>query len=178
MASLKRPGDFKARVLISSLGAALLAAASGGADGATASSAIMVSVTVASTCTVTANPLSFGTYQPGQGALSAYATLAVLCTKGAPFTVALSAGTAGGTVAQRVMTMGTNRLGYNLYTTATHTAVWGDGSQSSATVSGAGRGLAAGAVTQTVYGQVPDAPANADLAPGFYTDTVIVTVAY
>jgi len=46
-------------------------------------------------------------------------------------------------------------------------------------VSGIGRGLAsAAAITQTVYGQVPDSPANVNLAPGLYTDIVTVTVSY
>jgi spore coat protein U-like protein len=179
MVSFKRSGHSKARLLIGSLGAALLLAAADAAAGATATATMMVSVTVASACTVSANPLSFGTYLPGQGSMSASATLAVLCTKGAPFTVALNAGTGGGSVTQRSMRMGTNTLAYNLYTTATHTTVWGDGTQSSATVSGIGRGLtSAAAIRQTVYGQVPDAPANADLAPGLYTDIVTVTVSY
>jgi len=165
--------------LISSLGAALLVAAAGSAAGATATSTIMVSVTLASTCTVSANPLSFGTYQPGQGSASASTTLAVRCTRGAPFSVALNAGAGGGSVAQRLMSMGASRLQYNLYTTAAHTAVWGDGTQSSATVSGVGRGLTGVAeITHTVYGQVPDSPANVDLAPGLYTDVITVTVTY
>jgi len=179
MSSLNRPGHSKVRAIIASLGAALLLAAADDSSGETVSTPMMVSVAVASTCTVSANPLSFGAYLPGQGSLSGSTTLAVLCTKGAPFSVALSAGTGGGTVAQRVMTMGANTLAYNLYTTAAHTTVWGDGSQSSATVSGIGRGLAsAAAITQTVYGQVPDSPANVNLAPGLYTDIVTVTVSY
>lgn len=178
MVSLKRPGYSAVRLLLGSLGAALLLAAAAGAAAATATSTIMVSVTLASTCTVSANPLSFGTYQPGQGSASASATLAVRCTRGAPFSVALNAGT-GGSVAQRLMSMGTSRLQYNLYTTATHTAVWGDGTQSTATVSGVGRGFMSGAeITHTVYGQIPDSPANVDLAPGHYTDVITVTVSY
>ena len=179
MATRNRSGQFKARVLIGTLGAALLLAAADDSSAATVSTTLTVSVTVASACTVSANPLSFGTYLPGQGGMSGSTTLAVLCTKGAPFTVALNAGTGGGTVAQRVMSMGANTLAYNLYTTATHTTVWGDGTQSSATVSGVGRGLTSGAqITQTVYGQVPDTAANVNLAPGLYTDIVTVTVSY
>lgn len=166
-------------VLIGSLGAALLLAAAAGAAAATISSTIMVSVTLASSCTVSASPLSFGTYQPGQGNASASTTLAVRCTRGAPFSVALNAGIGGGTVTQRLMSMGASRLQYNLYTTAAHTTVWGDGTQSTATVSGVGRGLMNGAqITHTVYGQVPDTAANVDLAPGLYTDTITVTVSY
>src|SRR5215472_12867811 len=103
MVSLERSGHSKAKLLIGSLGTALLLAAAGDCAGATVNTTMMVSVTVASTCTVSANPLSFGTYLPGQGSMSASTTLAVLCTKGAPFSVALNSGTSGGTVAQRVM---------------------------------------------------------------------------
>jgi spore coat protein U-like protein len=179
MVSLNRSGNSKARLLVGGLGGALLLAAAGGAAGATATTTMVVSVTVAPTCAISANPLSFGSYQPGQGSTSASTTLAVRCTKGVPFSVALNAGMSGGTVVQRMMSMGASRLQYNLYTTAAHTTVWGDGTQSSATVSGVGRGLVSGAqITQTVYGQVPDSPANVDLAPGLYTDTVTVTVSY
>jgi spore coat protein U-like protein len=157
-------------------------AALGGAQGAiaaTASTTITVSATVESTCTVSANPLSFGSYRPGQGSASADTTLAVRCAKGTPFTVALDSGAGGGTVTRRVMTFGSFKLQYNLYTSAARTTVWGDGTLSSATVSGTGHGLSTGqAVIETVYGQVPDITGNQDLAPGLYTDTIRVTVSY
>ena len=158
-------------------GAMLLTPAMTGA--ATASTTLVVSAVVESTCSVAANPLSFGGYRPGQGSAISNTTLAVRCAKGTPFTVALDAGAGGGTVTQRVMTFGAYQLRYNLYTTAGRTTVWGDGTMSSATVSGIGHGLATGqAVVETVYGQVPDIAANQDLAPGLYTDTVRVTVSY
>ncbi len=48
---------------------------------------------------------------------------------------------------------------------------------SASTTLAVGRGFMSGsAITQTVYGQVPDSPANVDLAPGLYTDTITVTV--
>ena len=179
MVARKGSRHSRVKLLISSLGAALLLAAAGGAAGATATATIMVSATVASTCTVAASPLSFGTYQPGQGSMSASTTLAVRCTRGASFNIALNAGTGGSTVARRMMSLGINRLQYNLYTSAAHTTVWGDGTQSSAIVSGIGRGLSSsGTITRTVYGQLPDSPANVDLAPGLYTDTITVTVSY
>jgi spore coat protein U-like protein len=162
------------------LRAAAVAALAGSqaAPGATASTTILVSATVESTCAVSANPLSFGSYRPGQGSASASTTLAVRCAKGTPFTVALDAGS-GGSVTQRVMTFGSFRLQYNLYTSPARTTVWGDGTQSSATVSGTGHGLATGqAIVETVYGQVPDITGNQDLAPGLYTDTIRVTVSY
>lgn len=176
MVSLNR---YSLRLLVSSLGAALLLSAAGSATGATATTIITVSATLASSCSVSANPLSFGLYQPGQGNMSASTTLAVRCTRGAPFSVALDAGSSGGSVAQRLMSMGASRLQYNLYTSSAHSTVWGDGTQSTATVSGIGHGLtSAAAITHTVYGQLPDSPANVDLAPGLYTDTITVIVSY
>jgi len=177
MLSLNRSGHCKARVL-STLSGALLLSGTHSAAAATANATMMVSVTVQASCTVSANPLDFGSYQPGHGAVSARTTLAVLCSRGAPFVVALDAGTAG-SMAQRRMMLGTAGLQYNLYTTAAHTTVWGDGSQGSATVSGTGRGLMAGAaLNETVYGRLADSPANAGLAPGLYTDTITVTITY
>ena len=140
---------------------------------------LMVSATVETTCAASANPLSFGSYRPGQGTVSANTTLAVRCGKGTPFTIALDAGSGGVAVMQRAMSLGAYQLQYNLYTSAAHRTVWGDGTMSSATVSGIGHGLSTGqAVIETVYGQVPDVVGNQDLAPGLYTDTVRVTVSY
>jgi spore coat protein U-like protein len=139
----------------------------------------MVSVTVAPTCSVAANPLLFGTYYPGNGGLNANTTLLVRCSHGAAFTVAMNAGAGGGTLVQRLMAQGAARLQYNLYTSAARTTVWGDGSVSSAVVAGVGKGLASGeAITETIFGSLPDSAANQQLPPGLYTDTVLVTVSY
>jgi spore coat protein U-like protein len=161
------------------LAAGVLTAAAAAAFAGAASTSFMVSATVESACAVSANPLSFGSYRPGQGSALANTTLAVRCARGTPFTVALDAGSGGSSVARRLMTFGSYRLEYNLYTTPARTTVWGDGTQSSATVSGTGHGLSIGqAIVQTVYGQVPDIVGNQDLAPGLYTDTIRVTVSY
>jgi spore coat protein U-like protein len=46
-------------------------------------------------------------------------------------------------------------------------------------VAGAGKGLSSGeAITETVYGSLPDIAANQQLSPGLYTDTVLVTISY
>jgi spore coat protein U-like protein len=166
-------------MLTSCLGAAALAGTAHGAGAASVTTALSVSVTVAPTCTVSANPLLFGTYTPGDGGLNGNTTLLVRCSRGAAFTVALDAGAGGGTLAQRLMTQGAAHLQYNLYTSAARTSVWGDGSLSSATVAGVGKGLAGNeAITETVYGTLPDNAANRRLPPGLYSDTVLVTISY
>jgi spore coat protein U-like protein len=178
MLSFERTGR-RTRGLLGGLPLLALLSAAGGADAATTTTSLMVSAVVDATCTVGASPLSFGNYRPGQGSVSANTTLAVRCARGTPFTVTLDAGTGGRTVTQRVMTFGAYQLQYSLYTSAARTTVWGDGTLSSATVSGVGHGVSSGqAVVETVYGQVPDIVMNQDLAPGLYTDTVRVTVNY
>ena len=175
MVSLKR--TYSSRQLAGWLAAAALLATSTLSAG-TASGTLLVSATVAATCTVSATPLTFGTYYPGNGNLNANTTLLVRCSHGAPFTVAMDAG-AGGSLLQRLMTGGGAGLAYNLYTNAARTTVWGDGSASTGVVTGTGRGMANNqAISETVYGQLPDTLANQQLAPGTYTDTIRVTVNY
>jgi spore coat protein U-like protein len=107
-------------------------------------------------------------------------TLTVRCTKNTAYTVALNAGsTTGGSLAQRLMSNGTDTLQYNLYTSAARSTVWGDGTSSSATVPGTGAGLGvANAVTHTVYGRLVDSAANQAVSAGSYADTITVTVTY
>jgi spore coat protein U-like protein len=163
-------------VLVAVAGSSLAAALSAGA--ATVTTTFAVTATVQKTCAVSANPLAFGTYTPGAGALNANTTLSVRCTKTTPFTVSLNGGsTAGGTVAQRLMAGGTDTLQYNLYTTAAFATVFGDGTGTSATVPGTGTGVNT-ANTVTVYGQLPDNAVNQAVTPTNYTDTVTVTVTY
>lgn len=163
-------------VLVAVAGGALAAAL--GAQATTITTTFAVSATVQKTCAVSANPLAFGTYTPGAGALTANTTLAVRCTKTTPFTVALNGGTTtGGTVAQRLMAGGADTLQYQLYTTATLATVFGDGTGNSATVGGTGNGVNT-ANTVTVYGQVPDNATNQAVGPTNYGDTITVTVTY
>jgi spore coat protein U-like protein len=165
--------------LLGPLATAVLVAAASGAGAATTNTSLLVSVVVEPVCTVSAYPLSFGSYTPGLGGVSGNTTLSVRCTRGAPFTVALDAGSGGGSVAQRQMTFGAHKLRYNLYTSAARTTVWGDGTSGSAVVGGIGKGLTSdGTITETMYGQLPDSSVNQNLAPGLYTDIIRVTVTY
>jgi spore coat protein U-like protein len=163
-------------------GAALLLVACGAAVAGTSTGSFAVSAIVNKNCLVTATPLNFGTYVPSAGVLKVNSTINVNCTKGTPFIVALSAGTTTGTTfAQRLLqntTPGdTDKLQYNLFTTAAFGAVWGDGSPGTQTVPGAGLGVLT-SVTETVYGQLLDSVANQNASPGTYTDTISVTVTF
>ncbi len=154
------------------------AAIAGLSQAATTTTNFAVTATVNSTCSATATALGFGAYVPGAGTLANNSTISVKCTKNTPYTVALNAGaTSGGTVAQRLMGSGTNRLQYNLFTTAGFATVFGDGSGTSQTEAGTGAGVAT-ANAITVYGQLPDNATNQAAVPGAYTDTITVTITY
>jgi spore coat protein U-like protein len=147
------------------------------ADSATTTATFPVTATVQSTCSATAANLAFGAYTPGAGSLTNSSVISVKCTKSTPYTVALNAGSAGGTFAQRLMANGVNRLQYNVYTSGALTTVFGDGTASTATSAGTGAGLATANLV-TVFGQLPDSATNQTAVPGSYSDTITVTVTY
>jgi spore coat protein U-like protein len=136
----------------------------------TATTSFTLTVTIEPSCTISANPLSFGNYS---GALlDATTTLSVTCTDTTPYNVGLNAGTAtGATVTTRMMTgPGGALLNYSLYSNSGYSVNWGNSSGS--WVGGTGTG---GAQTLTVYGQIP---ANQFPTAGSYTDTIVATVNY
>jgi len=155
--------------------AALVFMAANPAYAGTATTTFTASATISASCTVTATNLAFGTYSAGSPtALTGTSTVNVYCTSGTPYTVALNVGSGGGTFAARDMANGTNLLAYNLYTSAAHTAIWGDGTTSTSTVAGTGAGVLTSS-PNTVYGNIP---ISQDLPPGTYTSTITVTVNY
>ncbi len=167
------------KILTATLAAGTLVAGFAHAAGSTATTTFQVSATVQATCSATANPLNFNTYVPGNGNVTANTTINVKCTNGTAYTVALNGGsTSGGTIGQRLMANGTNTLQYNLYTNATWTTLFGDGTTSgSKTDGGTGAGTAT-VQSYTVYGQLPDNTTNQAAIPGTYADTIQVTIAY
>jgi spore coat protein U-like protein len=158
---------------------AVVAAALAGsiAQAATTTTTFSVTANVQPTCSVTASPLAFGNYNPGAGAVTGTSAVSVRCTNGTAYTVALNGGsTVGGTIAQRQMANGANRLNYNLFTSNAHTTIWGDGTTGS-TQAGTGAGVAT-ANAHTVFGQLPDSAVNQASVTGAFSDTVTVTVTY
>lgn len=112
--------------------------------------------------------------------LPATTSIGVQCTSGANgpngtgYTISLDRGSTSGSSLsdRRLAGSGGAVVHYQLYTDAARSTVWGDGTASTATAGGIGSGTIQ---TYTVYGQVP---AQTTPAPGTYTDTVTVTVAY
>jgi len=129
-----------------------------------------LTVTIQTSCTISANALSFGQYS--RALLKANTTLSVTCSDTTPYNVGLNAGTAtGATVTTRKMTGPSGKLlDYSLFSNSGYTTNWGNASGS--WVSGTGTGAAQ---TLTVYGEIP---ANQDTISGTYTDTITATVNY
>jgi spore coat protein U-like protein len=156
-------------------GALLIAAANAGA--ATKTTTFNVNAQVAANCLVAADNINFGSYD-GTAALAVNGAVKVRCSSGTPFTIALSTG--GGTFTQRLLSDGNGHsLQYNLFTVANFGTVWGDGTNSSATVADTGAGMSSTKeISKTVHGQLVNSAANQDAPAGNYSDQITVTVTY
>jgi spore coat protein U-like protein len=82
----------------------------------------------------------------------------------------------GGTYAMREMTSASGTLDYQLYTDASRTTIWGDGTGGTVTTGFNGQ-LAAGTTTHSypVHGAIP---ARQNVAAGSYSDVITVTLNY
>jgi spore coat protein U-like protein len=133
------------------------------------------------TCTVSATPASFGSYNVfNSSPLDATGTITVRCTRrqvgiSVSYNIKLSTGLSG-SYAPRQMAKGANRLNYNLYTNATRLTVWGDGSAGTSFISNS-IVLVPLTVTvnHTVYGRVS---AMQNVAVGNYSDNITVTLTF
>ena len=168
---MKRRSALEFALLASRVGFLALGLFALPADAVTATSSFAVSVTVASTCLVSATSMGFGTYT-GQVA-PASSTVSITCTNSTPYNVGLSAGLGtGATVTARKMTGPASALlAYELFQDAGHSVGWGV-TAGTDTVAGTGNGASQ---PITVYGQIPTAQY---VAPGAYADTITVTVTY
>jgi spore coat protein U-like protein len=136
----------------------------------------------APTCSVTALPVAFGTYNPASATpRNASGRVTLTCSAaGTPervsATIALSSG-AGGSFSPRTLRSGANLLNYNLFTSNTYTLIWGDGGSSTRllTVNLNVPANASRTANRTVFGRIPAAQ---DPVPGAYADTIVVTVTY
>lgn len=139
-----------------------------------------VSGETAPTCFVTASPLNFGVLTLQNLAnVDSTGTVEISCNNpNISYTVLLSAG--GGSYAQRRMTANGQILAYNIFTTATYTSIWGDGTSGTSTVVGTVASNANGQNNRglhTLYGRVPLSSIR-EAYRGAYADTIAVTIIY
>jgi spore coat protein U-like protein len=135
---------------------------------------------VGETCTAQASGVTFGIYDPFNSTpTDATGTVSVTCSGvvgvAVSYTILLSPG-GSGSYAARTVTSGASTLTYNLYTSAAHAVVWGDGSAGTSTISDSYL-FNGGSITRDypVYGRILAAQ-NATV--GTYSDTITVTVNY
>lgn len=155
-------------------------AGSGLCDASTATNSFQVTLKITGACTLTANPLDFGTNNGAITAnIDAQSTLVANCTSGAPYSIGLDNGTgSGATASSRVMTNTSSSsatVNYSLYAASARTTVWDN---NCTTLPGTGANCANGTGTganQTinVYGRVPSGQTP---AVGSYADTVTATL--
>lgn len=135
-------------------------------------------------CTVSATGPAFGIYNPFNAApTTSNGSVQATCTllSGTAATVNLvDSFTTGssGIFSNRTMLSGTSRLNYNIYYDAAYSSIRGDGTGGSQT-GGATLNLTSTNRTQTatgvIYGRIP---AGQNVAPGIYSDTIVVTITF
>ncbi len=120
-------------------------------------------------CSVHAQAVSFGSYDVfSKLHLDGTGIIDVSCSPSIVYTISLSPG--GETYVQRQMASGGAVLDYNLYTNASRTVVWGDGTGATATVSGSGT-----SASHTIYGRIP---AGQNKPVGSYSNTITLTLTF
>jgi spore coat protein U-like protein len=135
-------------------------------------------------CSVSATGPNFGNYNPlnasptlANGSLTATCTLLSGGTTNVSLTSSFSTGSSG-TFSNRTMLSGASVLNYNIYLDAAFTQIRGDGTGGSQTGSATltlTRSAPTAQASGTIYGRMP---AGQDVAAGFYSDTIILTVFY
>jgi spore coat protein U-like protein len=138
----------------------------------TLTTTFQVSLTITSSCVISANPLNFGSSGVLNSTVAQTTQLSVTCTNTTPYVIGLDAGNAtGSTVNSRLLSSGTANVSYQLYSDSGRTAVWGNTTGTN-TVSGTGSGSAQ---AMTVYGLVPT---QTTPAAGSYVSTVTMSVTF
>jgi spore coat protein U-like protein len=137
---------------------------------------IFISGEAYAACSVSTTNINFGTYDVFSiTPKDSTGTITVTCGSPPPPHVTITIGSSpnsGGFIPRKLKpTSGTDFLNYNLFTDASMTSVWGDGTGGTSTVSKVvtpGRpGIA------TVYGRIP---AKQNVSVGTYSETLTVTV--
>ena len=104
--------------------AGMLLAVAGGTAAAQDTTTFQVTANVIAFCDVTAEDMDFGDFD-GTVDLLATSEISVTCTEDHPYQVTLNAGSAAGsTVANRLLSNGTDTLAYSLYRDPARTLPW------------------------------------------------------
>lgn len=128
-----------------------------------------VNPALAAQCSVSVQGVSFGSYDVFSSQnVDSTGNIAVTCDAQTPYTIALSPGL--GSFSLRSMVSGANSLRYNLFTDASHSTIWGDGTGGSTTVAGS-----AASAIYPVFGRIA---ARQNARVGTYSDNLTITLTY
>lgn len=139
-----------------------------GATGQQTTGTVQVSLNVSTACSVTAEPLSFGSVTSLAGQ-SASSPTTVQCTPGAAYIVTVDLGKNAGATAQRKLksTTGTATVDYGIYSDSGNSTAW-----PTAGVTGTGTGASQ---AMTLFGKITQTTA---VGAGDYADQLTVTLDY
>jgi spore coat protein U-like protein len=171
---MSRLGRLFAVLLVAMIGLAasrLVMAQQGGGD---ASANMQVTANVIRKCTISAQPMNFGNYDPVQAnataPLDGQAVITVACTKGTTVNLSMDGGSNEQGQTRRMSGGPATFLQYEVYKDASRTEVWGE----------TGNQVYDGGVAPSrdprqfiAYGRVPG---GQDVPEGTFQDTVLVTV--
>lgn len=147
---------------------------------------LLASVSWAADCTVSATSANFGNYNSmaiahnssGIGAITVFCSSTIQQgNETVNYTLMINGGLSRNSL-QRGMSDAQHTLGYNLYTDAALTQIWGDGAGGSVVVTGSmvlTQGRPTSSATHTVYGIIP---AGQNVSAGQFSDTLSVTLIY
>ncbi|MEH1960270.1 MAG: spore coat U domain-containing protein [Nostoc sp.] len=154
----------------------LIASSAAPAMAGSAPADIIVGATVINSCTITADPLDFGDYDPLVANktldLDVSADVKTTCTSGSTPNISLGRGlndiTGSALVPARRLKSGTtDYLAYNLHSGSVTGPIWGSGGIDPVADDGTEQ-------TTTVFGRVP--AGQVGIVVGTYADTVVATV--
>jgi spore coat protein U-like protein len=125
-------------------------------------------------CTISATGVNFGTYDVFSSTPDdSTGTITYRCgSSDHHITVTLSRGSSGTFSPRRMNQAGGEQLAYNVFTDATRTTIWGDGSGGTSVYSETNPPNNQDVVL-TLYGRIP---ALQDVSVGSYADTLVATV--
>lgn len=162
-------------LLRNTLAVAALAFA-GSAYAGTSTDDFVVSITLQNDCSITFNDINHGTVTSLAADNDAASTGdTITCTFADSYSIALNVGTGGGTYGTRALANGTDTLDFNVYSDASRSTVWGDGSGGSSVLTGTSTGGGT-ADALTVYSRVFGAQTGKP--EGTYSSTITATATF
>lgn len=128
----------------------------------------------AGTCRVSVTrAVNFGNYNPLSATPdTARGRISVACHGKGRLSIALSTGSSGSYTPRSMQDSAGDVLDYNLYTKASLTVIWGNGTEGTGTVS---RRFHNNTKRARIHGQIP---AGQNVPAGSYSDTITVTVTF